>query len=104
MKAITATILGRRSLDKLGMLKIDETGGLKRPNKAVKKIKNENPELEKILDWCKNLFQGVGKATRDDKEIQNHLPMKEDAIPVAQKPRRVPYHLIISRAELKSSL
>ena len=105
-RAITATIvvvkgkinslplLGRPHLDELGMLKIDETGGLKEPNKAVKKIENENPELEKILDRYKNLFQGVGKATRDSQEIQIHLPMKEDAIPIAQKPRCVPYHLI----------
>ena len=75
------------------MLKIDETGGLKRPNKEVKKIENENPELEKILDRYKNLFQGVGKATRDGNKRQIHLPMKKDAIPIAQKPRRVPYHL-----------
>ena len=116
MRAITATIvvakgkidslplLGRPSLDELGMFKIDETGRLKSPNKAMKKIENENPELEEILDWYKNLFQGVGKATRDGQEIQIHLRMKEDAIPIAQKPRHVPYHLIISRAELKSSL
>ena len=87
-------LLGRPSLDELGMLQIYETGGLKEPNKAVKKIENENPELEKILDQYKNLFQGVGKATRDGQEIQIHLPMKEDAIPVAQKPIRLPYHLI----------
>ena len=87
-------LLGRPSLDELGMLKIDETGGLKEPNKAVKKIENKNPELEKILDRYKNLFHGVGKATRNGQEIQIHLPMKEDAIPIAQKPRRVPFHLI----------
>ena len=87
-------LLGRPSLDKLGMLKIDETGGLKEPNKAVKKIENDNAELQKILDRHKNLFEGVGKATRDGQEIQIHLPMQEDAIPIAQKPRRVPYHLI----------
>ena len=56
-RAITATIvvvkgkldslplLGRPSLDELGMLKIDETGGLKEPNKAVKKTETENHEL-----------------------------------------------------------
>ena len=105
-RAITATImvvkgnidslplLGRPSLDELGMFKIDETSRLKSPNKAMKKIENENPELEEILDWYKNLFQGVGKATRDGQEIQIHLPMKEDAITITQKPRRVPYHLI----------
>ena len=49
-------LLGRPSLDELGMLKIDETGGLKDRNKAVKKIKNEHPELEKILHRYKNLF------------------------------------------------
>ena len=87
-------LLGRPSLDELGMLKIDETGRLKEPDKAVKKIKNENPELEKILDRYKNLFHGVCKATRNGQEIQIHLPMKEDTIPIAQKPRRVPYHLI----------
>ena len=76
------------------MLKIDETGGLKEPNKAVKKIENENPELEKILNRYKNIIEGIGKATRDGQEIQIHLPMKEDAIPIVQKPRRVPYHLI----------
>ena len=86
-------LLGRPSLDELGMLKIDETGRLKEPNKAVKKIENEHPELEKILHRYKNLFQGHGKATRDSQEIQIHLPTKEDAIPIAQKPRRVPYHL-----------
>ena len=64
------------------MLKIDETAGLKRSNKAVKKIEHENPELEEILDRYKNLFQGVGKATRDGQEIQIHLPMREDAIPI----------------------
>ena len=87
-------LLGRPSLDELGMLKIDATGGLKEPNKAVKKVENENSKLEKILHHHKNLFQGVGKATRDGQEIQIHLPMKEDAVPIAQKPRRVPYHLI----------
>ena len=60
----------------------------------MKKIENEKPELEKILDRYKNRFHGVGKATRNGQEIQIHLPMKEDATPIAQKPRRVPYHLI----------
>ena len=87
-------LLIRPSLDELSMLKIDETGGLKEPNKAVKKIENENPQLEKILDRYKNLFHGVGKATRNGQEIEIHLPMKEDTIPNAQKPRRVPFNLI----------
>lgn len=59
MRTITTTIvvvkwntdslplLERSSLDELGMLKIDESGRLKRPNKAIKKIENENPEQRK---------------------------------------------------------
>lgn len=39
-------LLRRPSLDVLGMLKIDETGRLKEPNKAVKNVQNKNPELE----------------------------------------------------------
>ena len=70
------------------------TGGLKEPNKAVKKIENEHTELEKILHHYQNLFQGVDKAIRDGQEIQIHRTMKEDAVQIAQKPRRVPYHLI----------
>lgn len=60
----------------------------------MKKIENEHPELKKILHRYQNLFEGVGKAIRDGQEIQIHLPMKEDVITIAQKPRRVPYHLI----------
>ena len=42
-------LIGRPSFDELGMLRIDETRGLKEPNKAMKKVQNENPELKKIL-------------------------------------------------------
>ena len=68
-------LLGRPSLDELGMLKIDETGGLKEPNKAVKKIENEHLDVKKILRRYPNLFQGVCKAIRDGQEIQIHLPI-----------------------------
>ena len=54
-------LIGRPSLDELGMLKIDETGGLKEPNKEVEKIENQHPELEQTLPHYQNLFQGVGK-------------------------------------------
>lgn len=60
----------------------------------MKKIENEHPEQEQILHRYQNLFQGVGKPIRDGQEIQIHLPMKEDTIPIAQKPRCIPYHFI----------
>ena len=56
-------------------LKIDETGGLKEPNKAVKKIENEHLDVKKILRRYPNLFQGVCKTIRDGQEIQIHLPI-----------------------------
>ena len=68
-------LLGRPSLDELGMLKIDETGGLKEPNQVVKKIENEHLDLKKMLHRYQNLFQGVCKAIRDGQEIQIHLPI-----------------------------
>lgn len=56
---------GRPSLGELCMLKIDETGGLKEPNKTVNKVRQGNER------WSRN---------------SNHLPLKENATPIAQKP------------------
>ena len=50
--------------------------------------------IDQRLESYQELFHGIGRATRDEKEIHLHLPMKEDAIPVAQKLRRVAYHLM----------
>ena len=62
MRAITAAImvvkgkidslpfLRRASLDELGMLKIDETGGLKEPTKAVKKIENSERKMRTLSE------------------------------------------------------
>ena len=63
-------LLGRPSLDELGMPKIDETGGLKEPNKTVK-IGNEHPMLEKIIYRYQNLFQGVGKTIRQPRDTNS---------------------------------
>ena len=87
-------LLGRPGLDELGMPKIDETGRLREPNKTVKKVEDGDPELEKILNRHKTLFQGVGKEQRDSQKIQVYLPIKEDAVPTAQKPWHVPFHVI----------
>ena len=94
-------LIGRPTLEDLGMIKIDETGGLKEPNNnrsqeiaKIKKVQGNQGNLDKILHWYSTRFQGIGKATREGQEIQIHLPMIKDAVPVAQKPRRVPYHLM----------
>ena len=88
-------LIGRKTLEDLGMLLIDETGGFKQPNKEVKVVRKENrqDELNSILEQHQQRFTGIGRAMRDGKEIQIHIPMTDNAIPIAQKSRRVPYLL-----------
>ena len=93
-------LIGRKTLEELGMLIIDATGQLKTPNKEVKAISgrsqetsNNHTELNKMIDRHKKRFQGIGKAMRDREEIKIKVPTKENATPIAQKPRRVPYLL-----------
>jgi hypothetical protein len=80
------------------MVLIDETGGLAKQTEKetteVKKTTTTNRKLEKILQRYEDRFHGIGKAKRDGKDIEIHLPMNENATPIAQKPRRVPYHLL----------
>lgn len=86
------SLIGRQTLEDLGMLLIDNTGNLK-SNKEIKNIKENKhqADLDSILNKHQQRFTGIGKAMRDGKEIQIHIPMKDNAIPIAQKPRRVPY-------------
>ena len=93
-------LIGRKTLEELGMLIIDATGQLTAPTKNVKAITAGNEEtndghtkLNGILDRYKERFQGIGKAMQDGEEIKIKVPMKENATPIAQKPRRVPYLL-----------
>ena len=71
----------------------------KYPNKEAKAIKKEpqseknKVELDAILDKHQQRFTGIGKAMHDGKEIRITIPMKDNAQPIAQKLRRVPYQL-----------
>ena len=80
------------------MVLIDETGNLTKPTEQetnkVKKTTATQPKLQEILKKYEERFQGIGKAKRDGQDIEIHLPMNENATPIAQKPRRVPYHLL----------
>ncbi|KAL9972245.1 hypothetical protein ACROYT_G018516 [Oculina patagonica] len=91
-------LLGRQTLEELGMIKFDANGGLKEPNRdetqTINKVQTGNENLDQILLKFKDRFEGIGKAKRDGEDIAIHLPLKEDAQPIAQKPRRVPYHLM----------
>ena len=56
-----------------------------------------NRELTNLTKLSRNtnkIFEGIGKAQRDGQDIEIHLPMKENATPIAQKPWWVPYHLM----------
>ncbi|KAK3745369.1 hypothetical protein QZH41_001398 [Actinostola sp. cb2023] len=97
-KIDSPALLGRETLEELGMVLIDTTGGLKSPNKSIKNVNQQKPDdndikLDEILDRYKDRFTGIGKAMRDGQEIKISVPMKDNAIPIAQKPRRVPYLL-----------
>ena len=88
-------LIGKQTLEALGMLLIDVTGSLKSPNKKIKTVnKQQNTtELDYILDKYQLRFTGIGKAMRDGKEIQITVSMKDDATPIAQKPLQVPNQL-----------
>ena len=86
-------LIGRPTLSNLGMVLIDETGNLTKPTEQetnkVKKTTATQPKLQEILKKYEERFQGIGKAKRDGQNIEIHLPMNEDATPIAQKSRRV---------------
>ena len=80
------------------MVNIDETGRFKEPNKPiscnVRKLQETQSGVDELLRPYQDLFHGIGRATRNGEEIKLHLPMNESAEPVAQKPRRIAYHLM----------
>ena len=81
------------------MVKFDALGGLKEPDRDVKvinKVETGNGELDGIIHQYKARFEGIGKARRNGKDIEVHLPLKENVQPIAQKLRRVPYNLMDS--------
>ena len=94
----TLPLIGRPTLSNLGMVFIDETGNLSKETEQetskVKKVTEKHQKLEEILKKYEERFQGIGKAKRGEEDIEIHLPMNENATPIAQKPRRVPYHLL----------
>ena len=91
-------LIGRPTLSNLGMVLIDETGNLENSREKdthkVNKMDATYPKLEEILGKYEGRFHGVGKAERDGEVIEIHLHMNEDATPISQKPRRMPYHLL----------
>ena len=90
-------LLGRETLIKLGMIQIKPDGSFAETNdlriRATRKI--ENPEIRKILEKYSDVFQGIGCIVdkKNQQELYAQFRMKPEAIPLAQKPRQVPYYL-----------
>lgn len=89
-------LLSKGTLLELGMLKIDPEGKLKEANELrVKTAKTSDDSIEALVSEYSDVFQGIGcfREKSTGKKIEVKLEMEPDAVPVAQKPRPVPYHL-----------
>ena len=89
-------LLSKSTLSELGMLEIDPNGTLKETNELrIKTVKPPTDDIEALLDEYKEVFQGIGcfRDKHTGEKIEVKLEMDPEAIPVAQKPRPVPYHL-----------
>ena len=97
-------LVGKETLIGLGMLKIQPNGSLTEPNSlgtstdccADNTVKHTGmQEMEDLVAKYSHLIEGTGNMEdkKSGKEILGSFHMKASAIPVAQKPRLVPYYL-----------
>ena len=88
-------LLCKETLLKLGMLKIDPDGKLREPNELrIQAVKTEPNGLQNMINDYSTVFEGIGVSReKTGEEITVKLEMDSEAIPVAQKPRHIPYHL-----------
>ena len=97
-------LIGKETLIGLGMLRIQPNGSLAELNSlrisgdgcAASTVKDTGmQEMEDLVTKYSHLFEGIGKMEdkKRGKEILGRFHMKASAIPVAQKPRSVPYYL-----------
>ena len=96
-------LIGKETFIALGMLKIQPNGSLAEPNSlgissdgcAANTVKDTGiQEMEDLVAKYSHLFEGIGKMEdkKRGKEILGRFHMKASVIPVAQKPRSVPYY------------
>ena len=89
-------LLSKKTLLELGMLKIEPEGTLKETNELrIKTVKPAESKLEALVDEFSKVFEGIGcfQDRKTGKEIEVKLEMDPEAVPTAQKPRHVAYHL-----------
>ncbi len=84
-------ILSRRASEKLGFISIDKEGRLNKIQ--VSKVSEQQQQVENAFPEC---FEGIGeiKDKKTNEPMKVHLELEKDAIPIAQKPRHVPYYLV----------
>lgn len=81
-------LLCKDTLEQLGMIEIREDGSLKEQNEEqIKTVKKK--AITEIMNDHKEIFEGVGKI----KGMRASFTMKTGAVPIAQKPRNIPYYL-----------
>ena len=90
-------LIGKPSLMELGMLQIVEDGSLAERNELrIKAVKARTDSVEGLLREFHDIFEGIGhiKDPKTGQAIEARLEIDPEAIPTAQKPRHVSYHLI----------
>ena len=99
-------LISKNTLMKLGMLQIKEDGSFAAQNemRIPTEISNihavgtrvSHEGIKEITSKFSSIFEGIGKKIMDNKsnkELYVQFNMKPDAVPVAQRPRPVPYYL-----------
>ena len=86
VKGTSGCLVSWQTSQRLGLVQVAQSVTQQEPNK-----------VESLVENYRDLFEGLGKL----KGFQVHLHVDEDIQPVAQPPRRVPFHV---RIKLKEQL
>ena len=98
-------LISKNTLMELGMLQIKEDGSFAAQNemRIPTDISNihavgtrvTHEDIKEITSKFSSIFEGIGKImdNKSNKELYVQFSMKPDAVPVAQRPRPVPYYL-----------
>ncbi|MCG8047363.1 MAG: DDE-type integrase/transposase/recombinase, partial [Candidatus Thiodiazotropha taylori] len=99
-------LISKTTLMDLGMLQIRENGTFATSNDlripettssihAVDRQGLPNEAIDAITRKFSNIFEGIGKIkdVKNDKELYVQFSIKQNTVPVAQRPRPVPYYL-----------
>lgn len=88
-------LISKKTLETLGMMKIDPSGSLAEENELKIKKAQASPVYEEMIQRHKEVFSGIGEIRdkKNNKEFYAHFTMQPGVAPVAQKPRPIAYYL-----------